>query len=177
MAWEFTLLDWIQTNIRTPWLDTVVANFSSLGNIGTLWLILACALILYKPTRRTGIFLAIALLLETFVVDLSIKPLCNRPRPCDINTSVEMLVPRPYSASFPSGHSAEAFAVSGVLYYCHSKWFVPAVIFSGLMALSRLYLYVHFPTDVAAGILIGWLCGFAAVDFCKKWELKNGPRL
>ncbi len=177
MGWEFTILDWIQNNMRSPWLDTLVANFSELANIGAPWILLALVLIMYKPTRRTGCFLAAAMLLEFVVVDMGMKPLFDRPRPCDVNTAIDMLVQRPNSASFPSGHSAQAFVVSSALYYCHSKLFVPVLVVSVLMALSRLYLYVHFPTDVMIGMLVGWLCGFVAVEFCRKWELKNGPRL
>lgn len=174
MSWEFAVLDWMQANWRGPVLDGIVPVFSALWDWGVPWFLLTAVLIWYKPTRKMGWCVLCAIGVELLVVSLGIKPLVDRLRPCDINLAIEQLVPRPRSASFPSGHTAQAFAVSGALYFCRSKWFVPVAVLSVLLALSRLYLYVHFPTDVAAGILIGWLCGWVAVVLCRRGEsLKN----
>lgn len=174
MNWEFAVLDWMQANWRSPWLDVVVPFFSALWDWGIPWFLLTAVLLWYKPTRKVGWCVLCAIGLELLVVSLGCKPLFGRPRPCDINLAVDKLIPRPRSASFPSGHTAQAFAVSGALYACRSKWFAPVAVISVLLALSRMYLYVHFPTDVAAGIWIGWLCGWGAVVLCRRWEnLKN----
>lgn len=177
MNWEFAILDWIQANLRGPWLDRIVPVFSVLWDWGVPWFLLTAVLLCYKPTRKAGWCVLGAIGLELLAVSLGLKPLFDRLRPCDINLAVDQLVPRPRSASFPSGHSAQAFAVSGALYYCRSKWFGPVVGISVLLALSRLYLYVHFPTDVAVGILIGWLCGWCAVAFCRRWEAQAKQKL
>ena len=168
MEWEFSLLNWIQTSLRTPWLDQVVPVFSALWDWGAPWFLLTAGLLLYKPTRKLGWCALCALLVEVAVVSLGLKPLFQRARPCDFYPEMLTLTSRPHTASFPSGHTAQAFALCGALYTCRSKWFWPVCGLAVLLGLSRLYLYVHFPTDVLAGALIGWLCGWLGVQLCRR---------
>jgi undecaprenyl-diphosphatase len=94
------------------------------------------------------------------------KPLIGRVRPCDVNTAVQLLIARPADFSFPSGHSASSFAAVFALYFRGARLWKPALALAVLIAFSRLYLYVHYPSDVLAGILIGaaigWFCAHLA---------------
>ena len=134
---------------------------SRLGDKGFIWIAAALLLVLFPRTRRLGVAVAAALAIEIFLCSGLIKPLAARICPCEINTGIQMLVARPTDYSFPSGHTAASFAAASALYFRRSRWWLPAGLLAALIALSRLYLYVHFPTDVlggaALGILSGWL--------------------
>lgn len=102
-----------------------------------------------------------ALALEVLCCNLILKPFVARIRPCDINTAVHLLVPRPDDFSFPSGHTGASFAATSALYFSRSRLRFPALVSAVLIGFSRLYLYVHYPTDVLAGAVLGSLLGWA----------------
>ena len=155
MPFEFTILNTIQ-ELHTPALDQFVLFITSLANY--VWYVLILGLLLHKPTRKLGIVLAIAMTLQYLINGGILKHLFARVRPCNVDKTVELLVKRPKGFSFPSGHSAAAFCVVGVLYGAKIReLFWPALVLAILIGFSRLYLYVHFPTDV----LVGAFCGFA----------------
>ena len=93
---------------------------------------------------------------------VGMKKIIARPRPCWINEGIEMLIRIPKDFSFPSGHSVAGFTAAVIIFRHNWRWGIPALILAALIAFSRLYLYVHFPTDVLAGTLIGILTGIAA---------------
>ncbi len=158
---EFAILDWIQNTLRCGFLDKVLPVITSWSNHGEVWILLALVLMIWKKTRWLGIGVACGLLLDMICCNLVLKPLIGRVRPCDINTAVELLIFRPHDASFPSGHTAISFAAVGALAAAKSKLWIPACVLSVVIAFSRLYLYVHWPTDVLGGIVVGLLCGYA----------------
>jgi undecaprenyl-diphosphatase len=106
-----------------------------------------------------------------------LKPLVARIRPCDVNTAVQLLIARPTDYSFPSGHTAASFAATFALYFSRKKLWIPAIGLAVLISFSRLYLYVHYPTDILAGVMIGIIMGFlgfrAAVFFKNLWERRK----
>ena len=157
---EFMILDAIQT-LRTPWLDGVMVFVSSLGNSGALWIVLAAVLLALPKYRRLGVVVACALALDLVVCNLFLKPLIARPRPCDMNTAMDYLIARPHGWSFPSGHTAASFAAVFALRASGSPLWKPALVLAAGIAFSRLYLYVHWPTDVLGGILVGAAAGWA----------------
>ena len=106
--------------------------------------------------------MAASLLLYLIVGDFCLKPFFSRPRPCDVNPDMLTLVSRPSGWSFPSGHSASAFAAAASLVFQKNRLGPYAVALAVFIGLSRLYLYVHYPTDVLAGALIGTALGYAA---------------
>ena len=165
---EFALLDLIQTYLKTDWLDALVPAFTRLCDHGELWIVLAAVLLLFPRTRRLGAAVALALILDLVTCNWVMKPLFHRVRPYDVNTAVQLLVPRLGDFSFPSGHTACSFAAAGALRGMGSRLWVPAVVIAVLMGLSRLYLYVHWPSDVLAGAVVGWLCGAAAAYLVKR---------
>lgn len=158
MPFEFSILYLIQS-LRTPAFDQVVLFITSLANY--VWIILIIWLLLNKPTRKLGVILAVAMILQYLINGGILKHLFARVRPCNVDTTVDLLIKRPKGFSFPSGHSAAAFCAVGVLYGAKiKKLFWPVLVLAYLIAFSRLYLYVHFPTDVLAGALCGFLIGY-----------------
>ena len=155
MPFEFSILHLIQS-LRTPLFDHIVLFITSLANY--VWYILIMGLLINKPTRKLGVVLVVAMILQYLINGGILKHLFARVRPCNVDTTVELLVKRPKGFSFPSGHSAAAFCVVGVLYGAKIReLFWPVLVLAILIGFSRLYLYVHFPTDV----LVGAFCGFA----------------
>ncbi|MBQ0000349.1 MAG: phosphatase PAP2 family protein [Clostridiales bacterium] len=170
MQTEFVILDFIQ-NLRTPLGDKMMLFFTRLGDLGLIWILLTLLLLMRKETRRTGMILALGLIIEAVICNLGLKPLVARTRPFEINPTVQLLVRMPVDYSFPSGHTAASFAAASGLWFAGCrKPAVTALILSALIAFSRLYLYVHFPTDVAAGLILGVLSGFAAAQIVKSLE-------
>ena len=158
MPFEFTILNTLQ-EIHTPVLDIFILSITSIANY--VWYILITGLLLNKPTRKLGVILAVAMILQYLVNGGVLKHLFARVRPCNVNTTIELLIKWPKGFSFPSGHSAAAFCAVGVLYGAKMKKLLwTAFVLACLIAFSRLYLYVHFPTDVLAGALCGFLIGY-----------------
>ena len=158
---EIHILDMIQ-NLRTPIGDVVVPLITRLGDAGIIWIILTVLLLIIPKTRKTGVIMMAALLVDVLLCNVLIKNLVARTRPFDVNTAVQLLVAKPQDYSFPSGHTAASFASVTALYLAgEKKMWKAALVLAVLIALSRLYLYVHYPTDVLGGMLLGCLAGYA----------------
>lgn len=179
LIYELSILDSIQ-HIRTGFGDFIMPLLSGLDNGGAVWLILAGLLLLFPKHRKTGIAILIALGIETICCNLVLKPLVARIRPCDINATIQLLIARPTDFSFPSGHTGSSFAAASALLFSHNKLWIPATILAVLIAFSRLYLYVHYPSDVFAGALIGIICGWSGYYIARIGKavlLRYGPRV
>lgn len=159
---EFDILYAIQS-IRTPWLDDLMMYYTTLGDSGLIWLFLAIGLIAFPATRFMGKVSLLSLLFEVGIVTFTLKPLIDRVRPCAIETLQSPIVEACYTdPSFPSGHTASSFAVAFAIFCCNKKWGALALAAATLMGFTRLYLFVHFPSDVIAGAVIGAFCGYLA---------------
>ena len=158
---DFQILDWIQANLRTPWLDWLAPKITFLCKGGWLWIAIAVLCLVWKKHRRCGFNMAMGLILCGLFGNILLKHLVARSRPCWIR-AIDMLVAIPTDYSFPSGHSMASFASAVVLLQYDRRIGIPALILAALIALSRLYLYVHFPTDVLVGTLMGILFGILA---------------
>ena len=123
--------------------------------------LLAAVLLLLWKHRWTGMSLSFALILDLICCNIVLKPLVGRVRPFLVNTAVELLTAPPADASFPSGHTAASFAAVFALRASGSPLWKPALVLAAGIAFSRLYLYVHWPTDVLGGILVGAAAGWA----------------
>ena len=154
MSWEFDFLYALQ-NIHNPVLDKIMIVLSTIGDAGLLWIGVAILLICMKKYRKCGLQVAVAMLLTFIVGNLILKNMIHRDRPCWIDPSITLLVKLPSDFSFPSGHSMNGFTASVSILLCDKKLGIPAVILAAAIAFSRLYNFVHFPTDVIAGIVIG----------------------
>lgn len=154
--WEGRFLLWVQEHLRMGGLNEVFRLITTLGNEGMIWIGLILVMLVFKRTRRTALCCALSMILTLLLVNIAIKPLVARTRPYVLLEGLEILVSRPGDFSFPSGHSAHAMACAWVIFRkIRNKWGVLALIFAILMALSRLYVGVHYPTDVIFGCLAG----------------------
>lgn len=177
MSIEFTILDWLQT-IHCGAMDRIMIFITTLGNAGAVWIALAAVLLIIPKTRPVGFAVALALILDLLTCNMMVKPLVARTRPYDINEAVQLLIAKPHDYSFPSGHSAASFAAASALFFSGTKLWIPACILGALIAFSRLYLYVHFPTDVLGGIVLGIAVGALAVYIVKRfYKMGAGERL
>ena len=175
--YELPVLDWIRSNIANPVLDVIMPIITDFCEDGIGWIILALVLLLFKKTRKLGITMAISLIFGLLLCNLTLKPLVARTRPFVYNPDIKLIIPQPGEFSFPSGHSVTSFECAFAIYLYSKKWGIPALVFAGMIALSRLYLYVHYPTDVIIGGLLGCLFGWAAyllVNWCEKqWKKRR----
>lgn len=158
MAWEADFLLWLQT-IRTPFLDVVMKYVTLLGEHGIAAIMLGIILIIFAKTRKTGFEVLLSIALAYIVANLIIKNAVGRVRPYDAYTYLMPLVKKPFDWSFPSGHSVNVFAAATAVFLNHKKIGVFALVLAALVAFSRLYVGVHYPTDVLVGAVIG--IGFA----------------
>ena len=155
MPFEFTLLDTLQA-LRCPVLDALAVFFDQAGAHGEIWI-------------------ALALGLYMLAGHCALKPLFARPRPCDLRPEMLMLVARPHGWSFPSGHTASAFAAAFALWLQNRRLGSPALVLAGFIGFTRMYLYVHFPTDILGGVALGLAvgaCGSLLADkISNKWAI------
>lgn len=160
---DFKILYAIQS-IRTPFLDNFILVLTKImGDYGTMWLILAAALLIFKKTRRAGVAILLSYGLVFLVGQYILKDWIARPRPCHLDETVELLVKRPSSYSCPSTHTAWAFAAATSILLYFKKWGIVTVVVALLIGFSRMYLFVHFPTDVLLGTVMGVLLAIVAV--------------
>lgn len=155
---EINILNWIQSFANDFW-DTFFIFYTRLGDHGEIWIAIIILLLLRKKTRIIGIIALISLITEFILVDTIIKPIVMRPRPFE-TTGFEILISKPRGSSFPSGHSASSFAVASVYFLSKLKGRYFILFAATVMAFSRVYLYVHYPSDVLAGSILGFIVGF-----------------
>lgn len=161
MGIEIQFLDWLQT-LHSPIVDKMMLGITRLGDAGIFWIVLAVILLLIPKTRKSGLIVAAALCIDVIVCNGILKNLFARTRPFDVNEAVQLLITAPKDFSFPSGHTAASFAAVAALYFAGEKklWKVSLVL-AVLIAFSRMYLYVHYPTDILGGVLVGLGAGAA----------------
>lgn len=171
---DFSILYWIQDNLRNSFMDFVMPLFSNLQDGGLIWISIAVVMLFFKRTRYCGIAVLFAMGIDTLITEYGIKNIVCRVRPCNLVDDVNMLVKKPTSYSFPSNHSASAFAgaVAVMLTIKKKAWTIPAFVFSGIIAFSRMYVFVHFPSDVFAGILLGSTVAVLVCYLMKKTGFK-----
>ena len=157
---ELSIFDWIQT-LHMPFLDKIMVFITRLGDAGIIWIVLSIVLLLIPKTRKSGAVMVAALVVDVVLCNIVLKNLVARTRPYDVNTGVHLLVEKLHDYSFPSGHTAASFASVTALYLAgEKKLWKFALVLACLIAISRLYLYVHYPTDVLGGILFGVISGY-----------------
>ena len=172
---EIHILDMIQ-NLRTPIGDVVVPLITRLGDAGIVWIILTVLLLIIPKTRKTGVIMMAALLVDVLLSNVLINNQAARTRTFEVNKAEQLLVAKPRDYSFPSGHTAASFASVTALYLAgEKKMWKAALVLAVLIALSRLYLYVHYPTDIIGGVIFGSLSGYLGykiVEWIQKKKIK-----
>ena len=173
MGIEIQILDWIQT-LHTPLLDEIMLLITHLGDMGSFWILLTIILLLIPETRKSGVIVATALCIDIVVCNGILKNVFARTRPFDVNTAVQLLIAAPRDFSFPSGHTGASFAAFFALYFAGEKrlWKATGVL-AVLIAISRMYLYVHYPTDILGGIFVGIAAGAAGWYLVEKLEKRK----
>lgn len=166
MNFELMILDYIQ-KIRFDALDLVMKYTTHLGDAGAFWIVLSLVLLIFKRTRKLGLACAFALLCSLLVTNLGLKNLFARERPYNYRDIV-LLIKEPHDFSFPSGHTSAAFAVAYILLkerfsIGRFKVYIPIVVLAAMMAFSRMYLYVHFPSDILGSLVIAYLCSYIGI--------------
>ncbi|MDP4143636.1 MAG: phosphatase PAP2 family protein [Bacillota bacterium] len=152
------LLFAIKKHTQNKYLDTLMPAITRLGNLGAVWIIIAAALLLSKQNRVIGDIVFITLAISTLIGEGVVKHLVRRIRPCNYGNEIKLLINKPLSYSFPSGHTLSSFAAAEVLSVYFTQYKLIFIGIAVLIALSRIYLYVHYPTDIIAGTIIGLLC-------------------
>lgn len=152
------ILLWIQEYVRNDFLTPIMRFITSLGNAGFIWIAIALLCLCFKKTRKTGTLVLCALLGSLVVNNLIIKNLVGRIRPYEVIEGLNIVINKQIETSFPSGHTASSFAAGVMLFLtCPKKYGIPALILAFLIGISRLYVGVHYPTDVLGGIISGTL--------------------
>lgn len=171
------ILLFLQEAVRNPILDPVMKVITTLGNAGIFWIVLTLLLLIFPKTRRIGWMSACALIFSLLINNILLKNLVARTRPYYMVEGLMPLIKKPTEFSFPSGHAGSSFASACVLYRRLPKKFgVPILILAVLISFSRLYVGVHYPSDVLAGALTGLLCswlGEKVVDFVEKRRMSK----
>ena len=179
-SFDLPILDWIQANIANGFLDAVMPIITAFGNGGIFWMACAAIMLIFPKTRKTGIAMAIALILGLIVCNFLLKPLVNRPRPfkvqADMGVIIHLLIKEPGPHSFPSGHTIASFEAGVAMLLGNKKLGIPAFLLAILIAFSRLYLYVHYPTDVIASIILGTLFAFIGHFVAQRINLPEGKK-
>lgn len=168
---DMNLLKLIHDYLQNVILDKVALVITFLGDKGFIWIVISFALIVSKKYRKVGIMTLGALALSTIIGDGILKNLIRRPRPFLEVPEIHLLIEKPLSYSFPSGHTAAAFAAAGILATMLKKYRAYVIALALLIAFSRIYLFVHYPADIIGGIIVGLICSKIVLYF---FELVSG---
>lgn len=157
---DLPILEWIAENLYCGFLDAVMPIITLLGDAGIFWIAVAVVLIFIPKYRKIGLSMGAALIMGLLVCNVTLKPLVARPRPYDyqlehFGKTIELLIATPHDFSFPSGHTLASFEAATALLIGNRKLGIPAMILACLIAFSRMYLYVHYPTDVLFSVVLG----------------------
>lgn len=165
VSFDLPILDWIQAHLQCGFLDAVMPIVTLFGEGGIFWIAWAVLMLVFPKTRKTGIAMAIALIMGVLICNVTLKPLVARPRPYDyqlehFGVTIKLLIDAQHDYSFPSGHTIASFEAAVALLLNDKRMGIPAMVIAVLVTFSRLYLYVHYPTDVIFSIIAGTAFAF-----------------
>ena len=161
ISFDLPVLDWIQEHLQSGFMDKFMPFITIFGDAGIFWMVIAALLLIFPRTRKTGLGMAFAMMIGLIVCNITLKPLVARIRPYDLQAElgvmIQLLCDPQHDFSFPSGHTIASFEAAVVMLKNSKKLGIPAMILAVLISFSRLYLYVHYPTDVIASVILGTL--------------------
>lgn len=161
MSLDQSILYWIHDDLSCGVLDMLMPKLTLLGSGGAIWLLAAAIMLCTKKYRRQGVILLAGLAAGVLVGNVCLKNLIARPRPCWLDDSVKLLIPIPTDYSFPSGHTLSSVVGATVLTKTNRRFDWAAIPLAAIIAFSRLYLLVHYPSDILAGAVLGAAIGLA----------------
>lgn len=172
---DFSILYYIQDHLRCAFLDFLMPLLGFIQEGGMVWIAISIVLICFKKTRYCGFAILLAMGIDTLITEFAIKNVVCRVRPCNVDFSVNMLISRPTSYGFPSNHTASAFAAATALLVTlnRKRWAILGYVLSTAIAVSRLYVFVHFPSDVLVGAIVGSLIALLVCYLMKKTGFKE----
>lgn len=162
MDFEHNVLEYINKKLKSTFLDKVLFIATKMGDFGFIWIFTAVLLLIFEYTRKLGVVFSGAFVLATILGNLILKPFFARKRPCD-DSSVKPIIKRPMGYSFPSGHTLTSFTAATVIASANVVAGVFAFILAGMIGFSRMYFYVHYPSDVIGGAVIGIAVGCISI--------------
>ena len=173
VSFDLPILDWIAANIWCPVLDVAMPIITMFGDAGIFWIAVSVLFLITKKHRKTGIGMALALIMGLLVCNIWLKPTVARIRPYDFQMEyfmkeIPLLAGTMHDFSFPSGHTIASFEAAVVILLNNKKLGIAAMILAVLIAFSRLYLYVHYPTDVIFSVLLGTIFAFIGNYLARK---------
>lgn len=177
-ALDGNILLWLQEVVRGPILTVCMIGYTTLGDAGILWIALSFVMLCFRPTRRGGALALGAMLLGALCTNVVLKHLVARPRPWLMVEGLVHLIEEGDPNSFPSGHTTAAFA-SCVVWFRTLPWKwgrVTALVAAVGMGFSRLYVGVHYPSDVLGGMAVGTLCAMAVLALAKRYRFLERDR-
>ena len=173
LPFDSSILLWIQNNLRSGFLTPIMVCITHLGDKGILWILLSLVLLFMYRTRRLGVVCAASMVLGLIVTNIILKNWVARVRPYEVIEGLECIVRKAHDWSFPSGHATNSLACAWVIFKRMDRKFgIPALIMAILISLSRLYVGIHYPTDVLGGAAIGIGCGCLSLWMMPKLEKK-----
>jgi hypothetical protein len=171
------MIFWTQEHIVSDFLTPIMIAASTLGDFGAVWLFAAVTMICTRTYRRTGIAVLIALAVSTLVGNAGLKNLIMRERPFIDFPDVPLLTALEHSYSFPSGHTFSSFAAATAIAIGNRRWAIAAMGTAALIGFSRVYLFMHYPSDVLGGALLGIAFGALAWKYsgrlCRAWQTED----
>ena len=178
VSFDLPILDWIAANLWCPFLDTVMPIITTFGDGGIFWIAISVILMFTKKHRKTGLGMAFALIMGLLVCNIILKPGVARIRPYDFqlqyfSKEIALIAGGMHDYSFPSGHTIASFEACTALMLGNKKFGIPATILAVLVAFSRLYLYLHYPTDVIASIILGTAFGILGHVLAQKCDIEK----
>lgn len=159
MGFDWDVLAWIQEFLKNDFLDWFMPRVTMLGDSGLIWILFGLVLVINKKYRKQGILVWIGLLLGLIFGNLILKNLVARPRPFELNPNIQLLIPKPSEYSFPSGHTLSSTIAATIITLTNKKFGWVVIPLALIISFSRLYLQVHFPTDIIGGIVMGVIIG------------------
>jgi len=176
-AFDLYILNFIYNNLHNYLMDRLMVAATSLGNMGLIWIIISAVLICIPKYRKVGILTISAVILSSFIGECLLKHLINRPRPFVDVPAVKMLIEKPLTNSFPSDHTSAAFAAATVLSFAFKKYRKYFFTLAIIIAFSRLYLYVHYPSDIIGGIILGLISSKVVLLFSEVIKNRQGRKI
>lgn len=156
------VVDFFQGMQHIPAIDWIIKIITYLGENGILWILIAVIFLIFKKTRKCGIIILGSLVLGLIIGNLALKNIIARPRPFIADPSITLLISAPDGFSFPSGHTLSSFAAATSIFAWDKRYGIIALVMAALIGFSRIYLCVHYLTDVICGAILGVLIGLFA---------------